>query len=145
MFGFDYRSASSRGASAWAGSAGTGSTSEELYAEAAATQKAAKLAAAREYEAFGREIAKRFAPDSKGATDAIALVRRALDAVREYAQVVCPLPGDLMGHVSTSLMKIVPGDSDDETDALPSDEGCVRVRQGRGAEREPRCAGWSGT
>jgi hypothetical protein len=87
-------------------------TSAELYAEAASAQQAAKLAEAREFEAFGREIAKRFAPDVKGATDAIAASRIALDGVT--------VPDDSDETVSSDSHETVSPDSDDETDAQPS-------------------------
>lgn len=85
-------------------------TSKELLAEAAKSQKAAKLAEAREYEAFGREIAKRFAPGVKYATDAIAAAQAALDGET----------------VSSETHETVSPDSDDETDAQPSYEEYVR-------------------
>ena len=87
-------------------------TSKELFAEAAKSQRAAKLAEAREYEAFGREIAKRFAPGVKGATDAIAASRIALDGVT--------VPDDSEETVSSDSHETVSPDSDDETDAQPS-------------------------
>ena len=87
-------------------------TSKDLFAEAASAQKAAKLAEAREYEAFGREIAKRFAPGVRGATDAIAASRIALDGVT--------VPDDSAGTVSSDSHETVSPDSDDETDAQPS-------------------------
>ena len=89
-------------------------TSKELFAEAASAQKAAKLAESREYEAFGREIAKRFAPGVKGATDAIAAARIALDGVT--------VPDDSEETVSSDSHETVSPDSDDETDARASYE-----------------------
>lgn len=89
-------------------------TSAELYAEAASVQQAAKLAEAREYEAFGREIAKRFAPGVKGATDAIAASRIALDGGT--------VPDDSEETVSSDSHETVSPDSDDETDAHASYE-----------------------
>ena len=93
-------------------------TSKDLFAEAASVQKAAKLAEAREYETFGREIAKRFAPGVKGAPDAIAAAQTALDGVT--------VPGDSAETVSSETHETVGDDSDDETDALPSYAEYVR-------------------
>ncbi|HQA24301.1 MAG TPA: hypothetical protein PLL22_01640 [Microbacteriaceae bacterium] len=93
-------------------------TSKELFAEAAKSQRAAKLAEAREYEAFGREIAKRFAPGVKGATDAIAAAQTALDGVT--------VPGDSAETVSSETHETVGDDSDDDDDALPSYAEYVR-------------------
>lgn len=93
-------------------------TSKELLAEAAKSQKAAKLAEAREYEVFGREIAKRFAPGVKYATDAIAAAQAALDGET--------VPDDSAETVSSDSHETVSPDSDDETDAQPSYEEYVR-------------------
>ena len=95
-------------------------TSKDLFAEAASVQKAAKLAEAREYETFGREIAKRFAPGVKGATDAIAASRIALDGVTVPDDSAETVPGDSAETVSSETHETVGDDSDDETDAQPS-------------------------
>ena len=87
-------------------------TSKELFAEAAKSQRAAKLAEAREYEKFGREIAKRFAPGVKGATDALAAAQIALDGVT--------VSDDSAETVSSETHETVGDDSDDETAAQPS-------------------------
>ncbi|WP_217131896.1 hypothetical protein [Leucobacter chinensis] len=87
-------------------------TSKELLAEAAKSQRAAKLAESREYETFGREIAKRFAPGVKYATDAISAARIALDGVT--------VPVDSAETVSSDSLETVSPDSDDETGAQPS-------------------------
>lgn len=96
-------------------------TSKELFAEAAKSQRAAKLAEAREYEEFGREIAKRFAPEVKGATDAIAASRIALDGGT--------VPVDSAETVSSETHETVGDDSADETDARASYESDAWGRQ----------------